>query len=274
MEHYSQANLDRWNELVGIHAASAFYDLKSFLAGKCSLRSIEREELGDVSGKSLLHLQCHFGQDSLSWARRGAKVTGADFSSEAIKLARNLNEDLRLDARFICSDLYDLPQVLDGPFDIVFTSYGAICWLPDLVPWARVIAHFLKPGGTFYIVEIHPLANLFSEDQNAPELTVAYPYFHSATPLKWESPGSYADRQADVKHRVSYDWVHSLGDVLNALIGAGLEVEYLHEFPYCVCGMLPCMEQGADGWWRVKDRPDTIPFLFSLKATKREPVRS
>jgi SAM-dependent methyltransferase len=269
MDHYRKANLDRWNELVAIHAASAFYDLDAFRAGKCSLRSIEREELGDVSGKSLLHLQCHFGQDTLSWARRGAHVTGIDFSSEAIKLARDLNEELNLNARFICSELYDLPKVLDGKFDIVFTSYGAICWLPDLGEWARVIAHFLKAGGTFYIVEIHPFANVFAEDSDPAELKVGYPYFHAPTPLKWETPGTYADRDAVVKHGVSYDWVHSLGDVLNALIAAGLQIEFLHEFPFCVCGMLPCMEQSADGWWRVKGREDTIPFLFSLKATRR-----
>ncbi len=269
MDPYQQANLDRWNELVGIHAASAFYDLATFKAGRCSLRPIEREELGDVAGKSLLHLQCHFGQDTLSWARRGAQAIGVDFSSEAIKLARSLNEELGLDARFVCSSVYDLPKVLDGQFDIVFTSYGAICWLPDLPEWARIAAHFLRPGGTFYIVEIHPFANVFSEDKDATEMTVAYPYFASGTPLRWEATGTYADRQAVVHHRVSYDYVHSLSEVLNALIAAGLQVEYLHEFPYCVCGMLPCMEQSPDGWWRVKGRQDMVPFLFSVKAIKR-----
>jgi SAM-dependent methyltransferase len=263
---WKKANQNRWNELAPIHARSAFYDVEGFKAGKSSLRSIEREELTDVAGKSLLHLQCHFGQDTLSWAKLGAQVTGVDFSLEAIKLARSLNDELALAARFLCCDIYDLPTILSDRFDIVFTSYGVLHWLPNLKEWARIIARFLKPGATFYIVEIHPLAFTLGDEEDAKDLKIVYSYFHSPEPTRWESPGSYADRTAKVDSNVSYDWTHSLGDILTALISVGLQIEFVHEFPYCVCQFLPCMEQGPDGWWRLKGRETTMPFLFSLKA--------
>jgi SAM-dependent methyltransferase len=265
---YSATNRRRWDELTGIHARSAFYDVDGFRAGKCTLRPLEVGELGDVAGKTLLHLQCHFGLDSLSWARRGARVTGVDFSEEAVALARSLAHDCGLDAKFICSDLYELPGALAGEFDVVFTSYGVLCWLPDLRRWAEIAARYLKPGGTFYIAEIHPLVNILEDAPGAGNLRVAYPYFHSAEPMRWEATGTYADRTAAIRHTVSYEWSHPVGDILNALLVAGLAVEFLHEFPYCVCSMLPGMEQGPDGWWRLTGQPDKIPFLFSLKARK------
>jgi SAM-dependent methyltransferase len=266
---YKAVNRARWDELTAIHVRSAFYNLDAFKAGQSSLRPIERAELDDVAGRSLLHLQCHFGQDTLSWARLGAKVTGVDFSEQAIALARSLNQELRLDARFLCSDIYDLPRVVDEQFDIVFTSYGVLTWLPDLRAWGRIIAHSLKPGGVFYIVEVHPFAFVLDSGKSAGELRVAYSYFYTPEPLRWEAEGTYADRSAAVRNKVSYDWTHSLGDVLNALTAAGLCVEFLHEFPYCVCGILPGMIQSEDGWWRLPECPHAIPMLFSLKATKR-----
>jgi SAM-dependent methyltransferase len=265
---FLETNRARWNELTGIHARSAFYDVAGFKAGKCTLRPLEVAELGDVTGKSLLHLQCHFGLDTLSWARRGAQVTGIDFAQEAVALATSLARELELPARFVCSDLYESPKVVTERFDVVFTSYGAICWLPDLTRWARIIAHFLKPGGTFYMAEIHPFAFVFDDRKEATELRVAYSYFHEKEPLAWQSAGTYADRNADVKNTMSYVWNHPVGDVLNALVGAGLRLEFMHEFPYCVCGLMPFMEQGADGWWRLKDDDGKVPLLFSLKATK------
>jgi SAM-dependent methyltransferase len=229
---------------------------------------LEREEVGDVAGKSLLHLQCHFGLDTLSWARLGAQVTGVDFSEEAITLGRALSDELGIEADFICSDLYDLPTVLTGQFDIVFTSYGVLCWLPDLTRWAEIIAHFLRPGGTFYIAEIHPFAAVFYDEEDAESLEVFYPYFHTPEPLRFEEEGSYAVPDTQVVHTVTYEWPHSLGDVINSLISAGLQIEFLHEFPYACYGMFPFLEQDEDGWWRSKDRDGSIPMTFSLKATK------
>jgi SAM-dependent methyltransferase len=263
-----RANRDRWDELVAIHARSAFYDVAGFKAGKTSLRPIELEELGDVAGKSLLHLQCHFGLDSLSWARRGARVTGVDYSENAIALARSLNQELRLGAEFLCSNVYDLPDRLDGSFDVVFTLYGVICWLPDLRRWGQLVARYLKPGGTFYMVEIHPTGLLFDDRKGVKELRVGYSYFPTPEPLQWESEGTYADRNAVVRHKTSHVWTYTMADILNALIGVGLRIEFVHEFPYCVCALLPCMDQHEDGWWHLQGQTHSLPFLFSVKATK------
>jgi SAM-dependent methyltransferase len=268
MNPHQQANLARWNELTAIHARSRFYDVEGFKAGQSSLRPLEVEEVGDVTGKSLLHLQCHFGLDTLSWARRGARVTGIDFSDQAIAQARALSQELGIPAEFVCSTVEDLPRALTGRFDLVFTSYGAICWLADLSAWARTIVHFLEPGGTFYMVEVHPVADVFDDSPGVTELRVAYPYFPQAEPLRLQTQGTYADRSAAVVNTVSYAWIHSVGEVLTALLGAGLRLEFFHEFPYSVFPNYAFVQQDADGWWRPRGQKGSIPLLFSLKATK------
>ncbi|HET8632370.1 MAG TPA: class I SAM-dependent methyltransferase [Thermomicrobiales bacterium] len=267
---YLDANRERWNELTPIHARSAYYGVDAFKAGASTLRSIERAEVGDVAGKSLLHLQCHFGLDTLSWARLGATVTGVDFSEEAIALARALSAETGVPATFVRSDIYALPEALTGAFDTVFTSYGVLCWLPDLPAWARVIAHFLKPGGVFYIVDGHPFADVFYNEADATELRVAYSYFHAPEPMKWEAAGSYADHDAVVT-RPSYEWTHSLGDIVDALTGAGLRIVFLHEFPVCSWARFPFMEEGADGWWRLPAGLPALPLTFSLRAERPAP---
>ena len=164
MEKYYDVNKKRWNELVDIHAKSDDYDLDGFIAGANSLHSIELDALGDVSGKSLLHLQCHFGLDTLSWGRLGARATGVDFSETAIELARNLAVRVGADAEFINCNVYDLPEHLDSEFDIVFTSYGALCWLHDIEAWAGIVSRYLKPGGTFFMAEFHPFMWVFDDE--------------------------------------------------------------------------------------------------------------
>jgi SAM-dependent methyltransferase len=268
MDHYRAANLALWNEWTGIHLKSALYDVEGFKAGALSLTPIERGELGDVGNKSLLHLQCHFGIDTLSWARLGARVTGADFSDKAIDVARALSRDIGVEAEFVCSDLYELPNVLAAHYDIVYTSYGVLVWLADLVRWGQVIAHFLRPGGTFYMVEFHPFTNVFDETR-PDELRACYGYFHQPEPDEFETTGSYADRSAPVEQPVEYEWRHSLSDVVNALIGAGLTIEFLHEFPYAPFSQLASTERREDGmWWPRPGLPD-IPLLFSIQATKQ-----
>ena len=263
---FRRANRDRWNDLVPIHVSSPFYDVAHFKAGALTLRPLEREELGPVAGKSLLHLQCHFGLDTLSWARLGAVATGVDFSEQAIAQARTLATEVGVPARFVCSDVYELPKVLNEVFDVVFTSHGVLCWLPDLAGWAQVIAHFLKPGGVFYVVDDHPFSNAL--ESVGTELQLAAPYFPSTTPLRFEGGGSYADPVARVAHRESYEWSHSLGEILNALIAARLQIAFLHELPFTAYQKFPVLVQGADGWWRLPEGQDRLPLLFSLRATK------
>lgn len=265
MDEYLKANRDLWDELTPIHARSEFYDVEGFRSGRCALSSIELEEVGDVSAKSLLHLQCHFGMGTLSWARLGAKAVGVDFSDKAIALARLLSEETGIRANFVCSDIYDLPNVLNEKFDIVFTSAGVLCWLPDLNRWAEIISHFLKSGGMFYIFDSHPFSCIFNDSAGVSELEITESYFSGPEPRHWESEGDYADPHAEVTHG-SYEWTHSLGSILNALIGAGLRIEFLHEFPvlfFCSC---PFMEQDKDGWWRLEG--DKVPLTFSVKASK------
>lgn len=265
MDEYFQANRLLWDQWTGEHEKSPFYDLAGFKAGKDRLRSIELEELGQVDGKTLLHLQCHFGLDTLAWARRGALVTGVDFSEKSIALARSLSQELNIPARFYYAEINRLPDFLSGEFDIVFTSYGVLHWLNDLRRWGEVIAHFLKPGGIFYIVEDHPSMRIFVAAET--ELKVASPYFFSDTPDKVVMEGSYASA-GQGQAASFFIWNHSLGEIINALIGVGLRLEFLHEFPYAARAKFPSMVQGDDNWWRLTHQHGMIPLLFSLQARK------
>ncbi len=268
MDKYFQANQKLWDAWTGEHEKSPFYDLDGFKSGRESLHSIEIEELGDVQDKTLLHLQCHFGMDTLSWARRGARVTGVDLSPASVNLARSLSLDLNLPSHFVCSDIDMLPGKLNGQFDIVFTSYGVLHWLKDLHRWGQVIAHFLKPGGIFYIVEDHPFMRVFDSDSEK-DLKVSNYYFFVEEPVKVELEGSYANDFKGEKHTF-YMWDHSLGDVLNSLIEAGLRIEFLHEFPLANRAKFPYMAKGEDGWWRLTHEHNMVPLLFSLQARKPE----
>lgn len=268
MKEYRQDNIAFWNELAGIHEKSSFYDLPSFMAGKQTLHDVELNELGDVRGKSLLHLQCHFGMDTLSWARAGARATGVDFSDQAIRLARRLASELELDARFIQSDVYELPQALDEQFDIVFTSYGVLCWLQDLQEWGRVISRFLKDGGIFFIAEEHPLLYIMDEKCEPSNLRIAYSYFDTST-LTFHDQCSYADWTAVLKSPVHYEWTHTLEEVFSAITGAGLRIESFHEYPVCMYQKFEWLVKDKDDWWRPPEGSDvSIPMLFSLKARK------
>jgi len=220
--------------------------------------------VGDVAGKSLLHLQCHFGLDTLSWAREGATVTGVDFSPDAIAAAKSLSKELGIPAEFVCSDVYALPEVLgERTFDVVFTSYGVLSWLHDLERWAGVVARHLAPGGTFYIVEFHPVLGMLDEEGRR----IARPYFHSPEPQEFVEHGSYADRSSGATHTL-YQWAHSLADVVNALIDAGLRIEFLHEFPYSVHDCEPFFQESAPGRFVVRASPGLIPLMFSIRATR------
>src|SRR5262245_35763484 len=193
MDQYVDANRQLWDAWTRVNLKSSLYDVEEFAAGRVGdLDAVVRATVGDVRGKSLLHLQCHFGMDTIRWARYGATVTGADFSAEAIAAARALATRMGVPATFVHSDLYDLPSKLDGRFDVVFTSHGVLGWLPDLERWAKVVAHFLAPGGAFSIVEAHPVLMLFNDRLKEPELKLLYPYFHGPEPIREEHTGCYA----------------------------------------------------------------------------------
>jgi SAM-dependent methyltransferase len=221
-----------------------------------------------VTGRTLLHLQCHFGVDTLSWARLGARVTGVDFSERSIEAARRLARDTGLGARFICANVLDLPASLDGEFDVVYTSRGVLCWLPDLAHWAQVVAHFLRPGGTFYVTEAHPCAMVWDDDPGVTDLRLRYPYFESSEPLAFPVVGSYADPHARVVQETSYEWVHSLGEIVTAVARVGLRIETLREFPFLEWEM-PYLARRDDGTWGLPPgTPGELPLSFSLKARK------
>ncbi|MHB8733345.1 MAG: class I SAM-dependent methyltransferase [bacterium] len=271
MERYLRSNQALWDLWARHHVASPMYDLEGFKAGRRAgreaLDALEVRLVGDVAGRSLLHLQCHFGLDTLAWARRGAAVTGVDFSGEAIAAARALSEELHIPATFIQADVYDLPERLDGEFDIVFASHGVLCWLPDLDRWARVAARLLRPGGRFCLIEGHPFPLVFDDETPGRELRIAFPYFHAADPVRAERRGSYAapDGQFD---SVTYEWAHPLSDVIGAMLRAGLRITSFDEYPYVGWPMFPWMEARPDGTWRWPGDAPSPPLMYSLTAGK------
>lgn len=261
------ANRALWDAWTRAHRDSAFYDVPGFLAGRDPLGRIEASELGDVTARRFLHLQCHFGIDTLAWARRGAHVTGVDFSPEAIAAARDLADRTGLDARFVESDIYTLDAHDLGRFDIVHTSHGVLSWLPDLDEWARIIARHLEPGGLFQIVENHPLAGIFDDDG----VTIRWPYLATAQPIVLESAESYVGR-IEGGPLPEYNWAHGIGEVVMALVGAGLRIEWLREHPRSPWPFPPFLERRDDGEYGWPGGRDDIPVLFSLGATLPAPV--
>lgn len=267
---YQELNRAMWDERVPLHAGGDFYDVASIRAGRSTLRGFEVDEVGDVTGRRLLHLQCHIGTDTVSWARSGATVTGLDFSGPAIESARSLAADLGLEsARFVQSDVYDASTTLDGAtFDIVYTGLGALCWLPDLTRWAEVVASLLAPGGFLYLAEFHPvgLAQTQGED-----------YF-DVGPHVYDEPGTYADFSAPTEQNVSVEWNHPLGSVVSAVAGAGLTLQFLHEYDFTFFEYAPNMVRERDtsrsdgpttgGVYRLPPDVPRVPLLYSLRAAR------
>lgn len=259
---YLDKNRASWNARTPVHVASEFYDMKSFMAGQCSLKDIEVDLLGDITGKSLLHLQCHFGQDSLSLARRGAHVTGVDLADQAIAQATELNAQLGTDATFICCNVYDLPSHLDEQFDIVFTSYGTIGWLPDLDRWAAVVARYLKPGGRFIMAEFHPVMWMLDEEFSA----ITYSYFNAGA-IEEVVQGTYADTSAPIQTE-TVSWIHPLGDVLGSLLRSGLQLASFNEFAHSPYACFKHSEEFEPGKFRVRHLGSKIPLVYALEARK------
>ena len=263
MENYLEINRASWNAKVEPHLKSDFYFLDEFLKGRTSLNSIERELLGDLLGMKVLHLQCHFGQDSISLSRFGAEVTGIDLSDKAIEEAKKLAEICETDTKFICPDVYNLPNVLDEKFDIVFTSYGTIGWLPDLDRWAKVVSHFLKPNGKFVFVEFHPVVWMFDDDFKE----IGYNYFNTGA-ITETFEGTYADREADIKQEY-VNWNHGLGEVLQSLLTNGLDIDSFQEFDYSPYPCFKNVNEFEKGKFRIAHLDSKIPMVYALQATKK-----
>lgn len=264
MEDYIELNKETWNNKTPFHIDSAFYDVESFLKGKTSLQEPELKILGDVKGKKILHLQCHFGQDTISLNRMGASVTGVDLANKAIDFAKELTLKADAEADFICCNIYDLPKVLSEKFDIVFTSYGTIGWLPDLDKWAAVIAHFLNPGGRFVMVDFHPVVWMF--DDNFKE--VAYNYFNTGEIIE-NFTGTYADREAAIKN-TSVNWNHSIAEILQALFKNNLVLTHFDELNYSPYNCFLETEKIGEAKYIIKHLGDKIPMLYAIEARKNK----
>lgn len=265
---FRAANRRNWDERVAIHRRdrSGFYGVERFLAGGKELHSIERQELGQVAGKRLIHLQCHFGLDTLILARHGAIVTGLDFSAAAIDEARRLAAATGLAGEFICADVYDTRGVVTGQFDIAYITWGTICWLSDLAAWARTIASLLVPGGYLYFADAHP--NMLTLDEEDGRLVHRYPIDTPAgQPLVFDQPHSYSGDPTLLGATRTYEWIHSLSRVVGALRDAGLSLDFLHEhagLPWPPFAM--CVRQ-ADGLWHLPDTIPAFPLSYSLRAS-------
>jgi SAM-dependent methyltransferase len=270
LDDHRRANRANWDDRVPIHWASPVYDVAGFIADPASLSDVvafDAPLVGEVRGRRLLHLQCHMGKDTLSWARLGAEVTGVDFSETAIAAARRLSGESGTPGRFVVAELYDAPRVLPETFDVVYTGAGALNWLPDIRRWAEVVAGFLAPGGLFYIRESHPVLWSLDWRQDA-ALVVGYPYFETVEPIVDDDPNTYAG-PGTVEHARTYEWNHGLGEVVAALLAAGLQVTGLQEHRELEWQGLPQMVEGGDGRWRLPEgQRDLVPMMYSLWARR------
>lgn len=260
---YLAINKKLWNDKTEVHYKSDFYDVKSFIEGKDSLNPIEIGLLGDIKGKKILHLQCHFGMDTISLSRRGAIVTGIDLSDKSMARAQELKEKTGSDVRFIESDVYNLHEKLDEKFDLVYTSYGVVGWLPDMDRWAKTISRFLLPGGKFIMVEFHPVVWMFDDDFEK----IAYNYVDSE-PIVEEYEGTYTDRNAKIKSK-AVSWNHGLASVLNALIKNGMVITGFSEYDYSPYDCFKHTVRIAERNFQIKGLENKIPMLYSVTAIKK-----
>lgn len=261
-QEYFEVNRALWNEKTKHHTGSDFYDMEGFLSGKTSLKEPELELLGDVSGKSIIHLQCHFGQDSMSLARMGAKVLGTDISDDAIAFGQKTAQELNLNVSFVRADTYSVPDVVNEQFDIVFASYGVIGWLPDMKRFAAVVSKMLRPGGQFVFAEFHPVVWMY--DYKFEE--IAYSYFNRE-PIIEELDGTYADKEAEMKMK-EVGWNHPLSDVMQSLIEAGLTIEVFKEYDWAAYDCFNNTVEVAEGKWQIKGKEGKMPMMYALRAVK------
>jgi SAM-dependent methyltransferase len=268
-ERFFDANRRNWEDRVPIHLrdATGFYKLEDFLAGRGSLGAIEADEIGEVRGKHLLHLQCHFGLDTLVLARAGAEVSGLDFSPSAIAAARELASRVKIAATFVEGNVYDAPTLTPGPFDIVFTTWGTIIWLPDLARWAKVVATVLRPGGFLYFADGHPGLQALTEIDG--RLVITYPWRTTPeAPIEFDNPTTYNDDPTVLANFKTFEWTHPISEIVSVLTNAGLNIEMLHEHECLPWQHFPMMVKTEDGRYRLPDAVPPIPLAVSLRARK------
>jgi SAM-dependent methyltransferase len=273
-EYYGAINRANWDERAPAHAASEFYDVQRFIADPAHLSDVVRFDmprLGDISGQRGVHLQCHIGTDTISLSRLGASMTGVDFSGAAIKAARDLAGRTGADATFVESDLYEAPAAVgEEAFDFVFTGIGALCWLPSISRWGQVVADVLRPGGRLFIREGHPVLWAMEDEREDDLLVVKYPYFERDEPLVFDQGGSYATTDVEYATTVTHEWNHGIGEIVSALLDAGLAITALTEHDTVPWEALPgLMERDERGEWRLADAPWRLPCSYTLQAVKR-----
>lgn len=272
MTDYFDVNRKNWNDRAAIHFKdeAGGYRVQAFLEGADNLHDIEHGEIGDVAGKRIAHLQCHFGIDTLCLARRGASCVGLDFSPVAIAAARELQAKTGLDAQFVEGNVYDARALIEGDFDMVYVTWGAIGWLPDVAHWAKVVASLLKPEGTLYLLEGHP--TLLLADERTPELRPGYSWrTPQDQPLTMNEVTTYTGDTAPVTHTTTHEWIHPLSDIVNGIIGAGLRLDALNEHELLAWQFAPIMVpvEGRRRMWKLPDGFPKLPLAFSIKATKQ-----
>lgn len=262
-------NRARWDEVVDIHISSDFYRVAEFKAGALGLDPLILSEIGSVKDQKLLHLQCHFGLDTLSLARLGAHVTGLDFSPKAIAAARTIAAETKIEARFVEGRIEEAPAIVGTDFDFVFTSWGVLMWLPDIGLWARTIAACLKPGGRFYIAEGHPILWTFNDTQETylDNLRVVRSYF-LPEPQRWDNPYDYAEPSVALKAYKTNEWQHGIGEVVTALATAGLRIDFLHEHDRLVWPGIPGMTKLDADFYGAPEGTPRLPFAYSISARK------
>ena len=270
LDAFREANRKNWNDRVPVHLEAWGYSMAKFVEDPNYIADgveIQRSELGSVEGKSLLHLQCQLGTDALSWARLGASVTGMDFSERAIAAAKKLFEDCNTPGRFFVAELYESRSVLDEQFDIVYTGGGALIWLPDIKGWAKVMSAFLKPGGTFYINDFHPVMLSLDLGRDDGLLSITRNYFETDEPESIDEVTSYAGSGV-ISNTRHFNWNHGIGEITTALIDAGLRIEFVREFQFVGYQGVPALEKPDEDWWRLPDHRERLPLAFSIRAVK------
>jgi SAM-dependent methyltransferase len=261
-------NRAMWNAKTPLHVASRIYDVAGFKAGRLSLKPHEIADLGDVTGKELIHLQCHFGLDTLSWGRLGARVTGVDFSEPAVQAAAGLASDIGIAARFVMADVYDAPAAVGHrQFDIVYTGVGALCWLPDMERWAKVVGDLLRPGGELYLFEFHPVKWMIEGSAPA-SIEIRDSYFTQPEGCSTFGGVTYIDDSIPAAATPTVQWSHPLGEVVTALAQAGLRIESLREFDTDVLRQWDHMVRTEDGMYRMPPETPSVPLMYVLRARR------